>query len=95
MSLSWAKDTLVHFDSGKVKLTGCICPAVHACFLQLVKDLKLGRESEISLWDIGGECATVGLSDRACGRYTSAFCVDCLCLDWDCAGAGRFDNMLG
>ncbi|KAF2491877.1 hypothetical protein BU16DRAFT_565573 [Lophium mytilinum] len=51
-----AKEILAYFDEGNVRFTGCISPQVRTMYLQLLRDIKAGRPSQISSRDILGTC---------------------------------------
>ncbi|KAF2491867.1 hypothetical protein BU16DRAFT_565565 [Lophium mytilinum] len=75
------ENVFAHFDTGNVKLAGCINPDIRTKFLQYVEDIKHARESEILEVDIYEKCREFGHSTRVCSESYTQACVDnwCVC----------------
>ncbi|KAF2488694.1 hypothetical protein BU16DRAFT_600988 [Lophium mytilinum] len=79
--------TLAHFD--KVRLTGCLSPAVHELYLQLLDDIKHGRRTQIREADLKGTCIRVGFNHDECSQHA---CTEDWCV---CQGVPKPQNQEG
>ncbi|KAF2810878.1 uncharacterized protein BDZ99DRAFT_475750 [Mytilinidion resinicola] len=81
MMLVGMEDALAHFDTGHVKLAGCISPDVRTKSLQYVGDVKHGRGPKISALQVYRKCGEIGVSTSLCVEEDTRACVDnwCMC----------------